>query len=103
MLRQGAIVLVSLHPTKGHEQRGQRPVLVVSSTHFNEVTRAPVVLPITTGGNFARTAGFAVELSGMKTRGVIRCDQPRVLDLVARKGQFFEKVPDETWKRPMSC
>jgi mRNA-degrading endonuclease toxin of MazEF toxin-antitoxin module len=55
-----------------------------------------VVLPITSGGNFARTAGFAVPLTGAGTRttGVVRCDQPRALDLGARKGKKLESVPD---------
>ena len=45
----------------------------------------PVVLPITSGGNFARTEGFVVTLAGAgtKTTGIIRCDQPRALDLGA--------------------
>jgi len=55
-----------------------------------------VVLPITSGGNFARTTGFAVSLAGAgtKTTGVIRCDQPRALDLGARPGRKLENVPD---------
>ena len=58
-MRRGDIYLVSLDPTAGHEQQGTRPVLVVSPDEFNRVTQVPVVLPITSGGNFARTAGFA--------------------------------------------
>ena len=70
-------------------------MLVVSPDAFNRVTRVPVVLPITSGGNFARTAGFAVSLSGCGTRttGVVRCDQPRALDLQARSGRRLEQVP----------
>jgi mRNA-degrading endonuclease toxin of MazEF toxin-antitoxin module len=54
-----------------------------------------VVLPVTSGGNFARTAGFAVSLTGagIKTTGVVRCDQPRALDLGARGGKKLESVP----------
>jgi mRNA interferase ChpB len=92
-MQRGDIYFVSLDPTAGHEQRGTRPVLVVSPTAFNRLTRTPVVLPITTGGNFARTAGFAVALSGTKTTGVVRCDQPRALDLGARNGRRVEAVP----------
>ena len=57
----------------------------------------PVVLPITTGRSFARRRGFAVSLddAGTRTTGVIRCDQPRVLDLAARKGKRLETVPDQ--------
>jgi mRNA-degrading endonuclease toxin of MazEF toxin-antitoxin module len=61
------------------------------------VTKVPVVLPITSGGQFARTAGFAVSLTGagIKTSGVVRCDQPRALDLGARAGQKLETIPQE--------
>jgi mRNA interferase ChpB len=37
-------------------------------------------------------AGFTVDLIGTKTVGVVRCDQPRVLDLVARKAKKLERV-----------
>lgn len=84
-----------LDPTQGHEQRGHRPVLVVSPAAFNKITTLPIVLPITNGGNFARTAGFAVALagSGTKTTGVVRCDQPRALDIAIRKGRKVETAP----------
>ena len=95
-MRRGEIWIVSLDPASGREQKGRRPVLIVSPEPFNRITKLPVVLPITTGGNFARTAGFAVPLTGAgtKTSGVVRCDQPRVLDLAARGGRKLESVPD---------
>src|ERR1700730_11349553 len=94
-MERGDIYLVSLDPTQGHEQRGRRPVLVVSPGAFNRLTKVPAVLPITSSGSFARTAGFAVSLAGAGTRttGVIRCDQPRALDLAARGGRKLETVP----------
>jgi mRNA-degrading endonuclease toxin of MazEF toxin-antitoxin module len=95
-MKRGEIWLVSLDPTSGHEQKGRRPVLIVSPEAFNRITKLPVVLPITSGGNFARTAGFAVPLTGAgaKTTGVVRCDQPRALDLAARGGKKLETIPD---------
>lgn len=92
-MKRGDIYLVSLDPTAGREQRGVRPVLIVSPAEFNAATKLPVVLPITNGGDFARRIGFAVPLSGIKTTGVVRCDQPRVLDLNARNGRKIESVP----------
>ena len=94
-MERGDIYLVSLDPTSGHEQQGTRPVLVVSPSSFNQMTKTPVVLPITNGGNFARTAGFAVSLegAGTKTTGVVRCDQPRALDLASRNARKLECVP----------
>jgi len=96
-MKRGEIWLFGLDPTAGHEQKGRRPVLIVSPEAFNRVTKVPVVLPITSGGNFARTAGFAVSLAnaGTKTTGIVRCDQPRALDLGARSGKKLETVPDE--------
>ena len=93
---RGEIWLVSLDPIAGHEQSGKRPVLIVSKASFNKLTRLPVVVPITSGGNCARTAGFTVSLegAGTKTTGVIRCDQPRTIDMAARNGKRLERIPD---------
>jgi len=94
-MKRGEIWLVSLDPASGHEQKGRRPVLIVSPEAFNRVTKLPVVLPITSGGSFARTAGFAVPLTDAGTKAtVVRCDQPRVLDLAARRGRKLESIPD---------
>jgi mRNA-degrading endonuclease toxin of MazEF toxin-antitoxin module len=96
-VKRGDIYLVSLDPTQGHEQQGtRRPVLLVSPDRFNSFTRVPIVVPITSGGSFARNAGFTVSLSGAGTltSGVIRCDQPRPLDLAARNGRKLERVPE---------
>jgi mRNA interferase ChpB len=51
------------------------------------------VLPITSGGEFARRIAFAVPISGVGTTGVVRCDQPRVLDLQARDGRKVDALP----------
>jgi mRNA-degrading endonuclease toxin of MazEF toxin-antitoxin module len=95
-MKRGEIWLVNLDPASGHEQKGRRPVLIVSPEAFNRITKLPVVLPITSGGNFARTAGFAVPLTGAgtKTTGVVRCDQPRTLDLATRSGRKLESIPE---------
>jgi mRNA interferase ChpB len=94
-MKRGDIYLVSLDPTVGHEQRGHRPVVVVSPADFNETTNLPVILPITNGGEFARRIQFAVPVSGIKTTGVVRCDQPRVLDIQARGGKRVDSLPPE--------
>lgn len=94
-MNQGDIYLVSLDPTQGHEQQGRRPVLIVSASEFNRATGIPVVLPITSGGAFARRIGFTVPVSGTRTTGVIRCDQPRALDIRARGGKRVDTLPQE--------
>ena len=79
----------------GREQQGHRPVLIISANAFNDATKLPVVLPITNGGNFVRRIGFGVALSGIKTTGIVRCDQPRVLDIAARGGRHVDLLPVE--------
>lgn len=92
-MQRGDIYLVRLDPAEGREQKGKRPVLIVSPSQFNAVTQLPVVPPITTGGQFARRTGFAVVLAGVRTTGIVRCDQPRVLDINAPGGHQIETVP----------
>jgi len=94
-VKRGDIYVVSLDPTVGRERRGQRPVLVISPDDFNAATQLPVVLPITSGGEFARRIGFAVPIAGIRTTGIVRCDQPRVVDLAARGGRKVDTLPDE--------
>ena len=94
-MKRGDIYTVSLDPTIGHEQQGHRPVLIISSTAFNQATKLPVVLPITSGGEFARRIGFAVPLTGIRTNGIVRCDQPRVLDIEARHGRKVDALSTE--------
>jgi mRNA interferase ChpB len=94
-LKQGDIYEVDLEPVKGREQKGRRPVVVVSQTRFNQVTGLPIVAPISQGGEFGRERGFTVPLSGSgtKTQGVVLCHQLRVLDLQARNGSRIEPLP----------
>ena len=86
--------MASLDPTKGYEQQGYRPLLIVSNDAFNRLTKLPITVPITSGGQFARKAGYAVSLAGtgLRTSGVIRCDQPRPVDLLAREARFVERL-----------
>lgn len=94
-MKRGDIYTVSLDPTLGHEQQGHRPVLIISPTAFNQATKLSVVLPITSGGEFARRIGFAVPLTGIRTNGIVRCDQPRALDIEARHGKKVDALSTE--------
>jgi mRNA-degrading endonuclease toxin of MazEF toxin-antitoxin module len=91
---RGDIYLVNLNPSQGREQAGSRYVLIVSPREFNRLG-TPLVCPITQGGDFARSKGFAVSLSGVGTnaQGVVLCNQARMLDLQKRAATFSEKAP----------
>ncbi len=94
-IHRGDIFHVDLDPIMGREQRGKRFVLIVSNDDFNQLG-TPLVCPITQGGDFARSRGYAVSLSGLglRTQGVILCNQQRTINIEARVGQFIEGVPD---------
>ena len=92
---KGDIVRVCLNPTQGKETQGDfRPCLVISPKSFNKLGLT-LVAPISQGGNFARTAGFAVTLtgSGTETQGAVLVNGIKSLDLEARKAVKIEKAP----------
>ena len=94
-MERGDIYLVDLEPTRGREQRGRRPVLIVSRKAFNAISPA-LVCPITSGGTADRYAGFTVSLAatGLKTTGVVLCSQIRALDIKERNGRRIERAPE---------
>jgi mRNA interferase ChpB len=91
---RGDLVSVPLDPAFGHEQKGTRPALVLTSKAFNQLGDV-LVAPITQGGDFSRYAGFAVSLTGTgcRTQGVALVNKIRMLDLSARKARKIERVP----------
>lgn len=91
-MERGDIYLVSLDPTSGHEQQGIRPVLVVSPTPFNRLTKTPIMLPITSGGNFARTAGFPSHLWEQEPPPRVSSDVINLARLICIPGEV------ESWK-----
>lgn len=93
---RGDIVRVPLDPAMGHEQKGTRPALVLTTKEFNKLGDV-LIAPITQGGDFSRYAGFAVALtgSGCKTQGVALVNKIRMLDLAARHARRVERAPQE--------
>ena len=62
---RGDIVWADLDPTRGHEQSGRRPVLVISQSVFNE--RSGTVIAIALTSQEPR-AGFPLTLELSKTK-----------------------------------
>nr|WP_314630546.1 type II toxin-antitoxin system PemK/MazF family toxin [uncultured Janthinobacterium sp.] len=95
-MKQGDIYIVTLDPTAGREQCSSLPVLVVSPAEFNPATKLSVILPITNASEFSRCLGFSVAVTGIKTTGIVRCDQPRVIDLVERNDRKIDSLRKST-------
>jgi mRNA interferase ChpB len=101
---RGDIVSVPLDPSMGHEQRGTRSALVLTTKEFNRLGDT-LVAPITQGGDFSRHAGFAITLAGAgcKTQGVALVNKIRMLDLAARKARKLERVPKAVIDDALAC
>ena len=92
-VKQGDIIIIDLNPTKGHEQAGRRPVLVVNNTFLSRASNMTIVCPIT---NTDRRNPVHVRLDGLTTTGFVMCDQVRAVDIRAREYLVIETVDKET-------
>jgi mRNA interferase MazF len=89
-LGKGAIVWLDLTPTKGHEQSGKRPAVVLSPQQYNEKVGLMLVCPITSK---KKGYPFEVEVKG-RIKGVVLVDQIRSVDWQERHAQYIETAPD---------
>jgi mRNA interferase MazF len=88
---QGEVLKLDLDPTLGHEQRGYRPVLVVSASLFNSHTGFCWVVPIT-----SPRKGLPNEISlpeGLPIHGVLLLSQLRSIDWRSRPFSVVGTVP----------
>ena len=93
MIKQGDIIIVDFDPQAGYEQKGRRPALVISNQSFNRYSSMYMICPITTKN---KNHAFHIPLDEkIKTKGVILCDQDRILDIKARNYEFIEQIPNE--------
>jgi len=86
---KGDILVCNLSPTLGHEQKGNRPMLVVSDSEFNIKSGLVLVCPIT---NTERGYFFEVKFKTEKTRGIILAHQIKAIDYKARNAKIVDKV-----------
>jgi mRNA interferase MazF len=97
-LGRGSVVLVDLDPTRGHEQRGQRPCVVVSDPEIVASQRFPLVcvVPITgTPGEGLLYPRLAPGDSGLAKPCVALIDHLRSLDKRRIRRLFGELPPAE--------
>ena len=93
MIKQGDIIKLNLDPTKGHEQAGYCPVLVISNSPFSQASNMFLVCPIT---NTDRRNPLHVRLEGLVTTGFVMCDQVRAVDVRVREYRVIENVDADT-------
>lgn len=83
-IQRGEIYFVDLNPTKGREQAGNRPVLVLSNNTINKLPLVVTVVVGTKGKNISRDYLTNVRISssdsGLSMETVFLCFQLRSLD-----------------------
>ena len=89
MVKHGDIIKLSLDPTKGHEQAGYRPALVINNAIHAKNSSVTLVCPIT---NTDRRNIMHVKLVHTATTGFVLCDQIRAVDLSSRKYKVIEPL-----------
>lgn len=91
MIKRGEIYFVDLNPTKGREQAGSRPVLVISSDRLNKLPLVVTVVVGTKGENIPDNYPTNVRVSaaetGLPLDTVFLCFQIRSID----RNRFSEK------------
>ncbi len=86
---RGDIVWIDFNPTKGHEQRGRRPAVVISPEKYNRLSGQAIFCPVTSK---VKKYPFEVVFQGTSITGAILSDQVRTMDFTKRNIEFIEKI-----------
>lgn len=87
---RGDIVWVSFGPTRGHEQKGRRPALIVSPRSYNAAAGLALACPIT-----SKSKGYPFEVAVVirKKQSVVLVDQVRSIDWTERQVEKILAAP----------
>ena len=95
MIAPGAVRWADLNPVRGHEQAGERPVLVLSHDVFNE--RSGIVIAVALTSQEPR-AGFPLTMEiravGLPKRSWVKIGQIRTLS-TERVGRRLARASEE--------
>jgi mRNA interferase MazF len=89
---RGDIVWLNFDPQTGHEQRGNRPAIVISPKEYNEKVGLGLFCPIT---NQEKNYPFEVKIKKREITGVVLSDQVKSLDWKKRNIKFITKSTED--------
>jgi len=90
----GDIAWVDFDDTRGSEQSGRRPALILTSMSFHQRSRRAIICPITS--KLRDWPTNIVLPQGLRTKGIIMVDQVRSIDRTERLFETIEKAPLST-------
>ena len=100
-IKRGDVFYVDLDPTKGSEQAGTRPVLVIQNDVGNEAAPTVIVAPVTTKAfskNYPTNVHVPRGTAGLREDSTVLLSQIRTID----KGRLERRVgrlPTEFMRR----
>ena len=90
--KQGDIIYLDFNPTKGHEQKGKRPAIIISNNIFNQYTKMAIACPISSNTKDFPTH-YKLE-NTKKIQGSVLCEHIRSIDYKSRNVTFVEKASE---------
>lgn len=90
--KQGDVIFLNFNPTKGHEQAGFCPAVVISNNVFNQNTKMVMVCPITSNDKYFPTHYNLEDTKNI--HGAVLCEHIRSIDYESRNVKFVEKLSD---------
>ncbi|MFW5924298.1 MAG: type II toxin-antitoxin system PemK/MazF family toxin [archaeon] len=97
-VRRGDVVVVELDPTKGSEQRGTRPYLVVQNDVGNENAPTTILVPFTTAFDdelYPFEVLVEADEGPLREDSVALCSQIRTVSIEKRITTTLGAIPDE--------
>jgi mRNA interferase MazF len=84
-IKRGDIFYVDLNPTKGSEQSGRRPVLVIQNNVGNEAAPTVIIAPLTTkkfSKEYPTNVHIKKGIANLKEDSVVLLSQIRTIDKI---------------------
>lgn len=97
-VRRGDVVIVDLDPTRGSEQRGTRPCLVVQNDVGNANAPTTIVVPFTTSFDdelYPFEVLVEADESPLREDSVALCSHIRTVSIDHRIVETLGPIPDE--------
>jgi mRNA interferase MazF len=88
---RGDIVWVDFDPAKGHEQKGNRPAVVISRKKYNLPSGLVILCPITSQ---TKSYPFEVPIVKNSINGSVLVDQIRTIDWGIRKIHYIDHLSE---------
>ncbi len=96
LIKRGELYWVNLNPTKGSEQAGHRPILVIQNDIGNQVASTTIIAPLTTkqfSKEYPTNVHIPKGVANLASSSIVLLSQIRTLDK-SRLERKIGELPD---------